>query len=88
MDSFMALSMTVLMETKGVGMEYAGMALGIVFTIAQIGSLTSPPLGNALASFNTGLPFAFWAALSLAALVCFIFIKETGLGRTGVKPRK
>jgi len=88
MDSFMALSTTVLMETKGVGMEYAGMALGIVFTIAQIGSLTSPPLGNALAGFNTGLPFAFWAALSLAALVCFIFIKETGLGRTGVKPRK
>jgi MFS family permease len=78
MDGFMAIITTMLMETKGVGIEYSGMALGIVFTIAQVGSLISPPLGNAFADINAGLPFAFWAILSVAALVTFAFIKETG----------
>jgi hypothetical protein len=78
MDGFMAIIVTMLMETKGVGMEYSGMALGIVFTIAQVGSLVSPPLGNAFADINAGLPFAFWAVLSVSALVTFAFVKETG----------
>jgi len=83
MDAFMAITVTTLMETKGVGIEHSGMALGIVFTIAQIGSLVSPPLGNALAHINAGLPFVFWAALSAAAVGMFIFVKETGWRKTG-----
>jgi MFS family permease len=82
MDAYMAVTMTMLMETKGVGLEYTGMALGIVFTIAQIGSLVSPPLGNAFAHINAGLPFVFWAVLSAAALVMLIFVKETGWRKT------
>jgi MFS family permease len=82
MDGYMALNVTLLMETRGVGIEYTGMALGIVFTIAQIGSLVSPPLGNAFANINAGLPFIFWAALSIAALGTFIFIKEPGRGKS------
>jgi len=78
MDAFMAVIVTTLMETEGVGIEHSGMALGIVFTIAQIGSLVSPPLGNSLAHINAGLPFVFWATLSAAAVVMFIFVKETG----------
>jgi NNP family nitrate/nitrite transporter-like MFS transporter len=83
MDAFMAITVTMLMETAGVGMEYAGMALGILFTIAQIGSLVSPPLGNAFAHIDAGLPFVFWAALSAAALGMLIFVKETGWRKSG-----
>jgi MFS family permease len=82
MDGYMALNVTMLMETKGVGMEYTGMALGIVFTIAQIGSLVSPPVGNAFANINAGLPFVFWAVLSLAALITFALIKQPGWRKT------
>jgi MFS family permease len=78
MDGYMALNVTLLIETKGVGIEYSGMALGIVYTIAQIGSLVGPPLGNAFADINAGLPFTVWAVLSVAALVSFVFVKEPG----------
>ncbi len=78
MDGFMAITSTMLLETEGVGPVYSGTALGIVFTIAQIGSVISPPLGNSFARINPGLPFIFWAVLSGIALVTLAFIKETG----------
>jgi MFS family permease len=87
MDGFMALNVTMLMETEGVGIEYAGMALGIIFTIAQVGNLISPPLGNAFANINAGLPFTVWAALSAAALVSFIFVKESGWRKSKEKTK-
>jgi predicted MFS family arabinose efflux permease len=82
MDGFMALVVTMLLETEGVGPEYSGIALGIVFTIAHIGSVFSPPLGNSLASFNAGFPFFFWAALSVIALVAMILCRDTGWRKT------
>jgi MFS family permease len=85
MDGFMALSVTMLMETRGVGIENMGMALGIIFTIAQTGSLFSPPAGNAFARINAGLPFTFWAVLSCVALVIFSFVRETGWRKAEVK---
>ncbi|OGO06404.1 MAG: hypothetical protein A2Y92_02565 [Chloroflexi bacterium RBG_13_57_8] len=78
MDGFMALAVTMVMETRGVVMEYAGMALGIVFMITQAANFYSPPLGNAFARIDPGLPFVFWAAFSAVALVTFVFVKETG----------
>jgi len=83
MDGFMALVTTMLLETKGVGMAYTGMAFGMIFTVAQMGSLVSPPVGNAFAHINAGLPFVFWAILSLVALGIFSFVKETGWRKTG-----
>jgi hypothetical protein len=68
----------MLMEAEGVGPRYSGTALGILFTIAQTGSVISPPLGNSFASLHRGLPFIFWAALSVAALFTLTQIKETG----------
>jgi MFS family permease len=82
MDGFMSLSTTMLLEIEGVGAEYSGMALGIVFTIVHIGSAASPPLGNSFADINLGLPFIFWASLSIVSLVTLSFIKETGWRRT------
>ena len=78
MDGFMAITTTMLLETDGVGPVYSGTALGIMFTIAQIGGVVSPPLGNSFASINPGLPFVFWAALSIVALGTLAFSKETG----------
>jgi MFS family permease len=77
MDGFMAISVTMLLETDGVKPIYSGTALGIIFTIAQVGGFVSPPLGNSFASLHPGLPFIFWAALSLAALFTLAAIKET-----------
>lgn len=78
MDSFMAIIVTMLLETEGVGAKYSGIGLGIVFTIAHIGSVGSPPLGNSLASISPGMPFFFWTALSVIALIALIFSRDTG----------
>jgi NNP family nitrate/nitrite transporter-like MFS transporter len=76
MDSFMAISVTMLFETKGVGPKDFGTAMGIVLSIAQLGAVVSPPLGNSFAGLNPGFPFTFWAALSAAALFTLAPIKE------------
>jgi len=76
-EAYYAILVTMIMETDGVGVRYAGTAMGLVFTISRIGSIVSPPLGNSLAGTNLGLPFVFWAALAAIALVGFYFVKET-----------
>jgi len=78
MDSFMAIVVTMLMETEGVGIDHAGTALGLVFTISPIGATVAAPLGNSLARISPGLPFLFWAGLSVIALGTIAFTKETG----------
>jgi MFS family permease len=76
MDGSMAVNLTMLLETEGVGPRDFGTATGILLTLSQFGSVISPPLGNSLASLNPGLPFIFWAALSAAALFTLAPIKE------------
>jgi len=78
MDGFMALLTTMLLETEGVGQKFSGLAVGIVFTIAQLGSVISPPIGGFLAGIDRHWPFIFWAALGAVALIPFFFTKETG----------
>ncbi len=77
-DGFFAISFTMSTETEGIGVVYAGTAIGLVQTILNVGSLSSPPLGNSLAEANPGFPFFLWAAFGLLALVAFCFVKETG----------
>ena len=76
MDCFMAIMVTMVLETEGVEPEDYGTAIGILLTIALVGSIVSPPLGNSLASLNPGLPFIFWATLSAAALFTIAPIKD------------
>jgi MFS family permease len=80
-DGFFAISFTMSTETAGIGVLYAGTAVGLTQTILNVGSLSSPPLGNSLAHINPGLPFIFWAAFGILALVAFCFVKETGWKR-------
>ncbi len=62
-DGYMAVFMTSVIETEGVGVAYAGTATGFVMIFGGISNLVAPPLGNSLASIAPGLPFAFWAVL-------------------------
>ncbi|MBN2240462.1 MAG: MFS transporter [Dehalococcoidales bacterium] len=78
MDGFMAINTTTLLESKGIESRYSGTALGMIFTIGHIGSISSPPIGNSFAGIHPGLPFTFWAVLSVLGLVMLVFVKETG----------
>lgn len=80
-DGFMAISFTMSIETKGIGVLYAGTAVGLVQTIFNVGPVISPSLGNSLAETNPGFPFFLWAAFGLLALVAFCFVRETGWRR-------
>ena len=77
-DGFMAICLTMSTETEGIGVAYAGTAIGLVQTIFNVGPVISPPLGNSLADTNPGLPFFLWAAFGLLALLAFCFVRETG----------
>jgi cyanate permease len=74
-DGFMAIFMTMIMETRGVG-QYAGSAMGMIMVFYRLGGLTTPPLGNSLASIDAGLPFLFWAAVGALALIGFYYVHE------------
>jgi cyanate permease len=80
-DGFMAICLTMSTETKGIGVVYAATAMGMAQTVMNVGSLSSPPLGNSLAVISPGCPFLLWAAFGLLALVAFVFVKETGWRR-------
>ena len=81
-DMVWAVAATMTVETEGIGAAYAGTAVGIVHAFTRVGYTFAPPAGNAFVSINAGLPFVFWAGLSLLALVVFLFVRETGRGRT------
>jgi len=80
-DGFMAVALTISTETDGVGVVYAGTAMGLTQTLMNVGPIISPALGNSLADpANPASPYPFflWAAFGLLALVAFCFVKETG----------
>jgi MFS family permease len=71
-----ALLHVLIFEMKEVGSLYAGTAIGLVSTIGMVGSFLAPPLGNSLALINYGLPFIFWAGLSVLGLPLLFLLKE------------
>lgn len=75
-DAFMAMFMTKVIETDGVGPVYAGTATGFAIAIANIGNLLAPPLGNSLAAWSPSAPFAFWSGLSFLGFLCLLGIAE------------
>jgi cyanate permease len=81
-DGFMGVALTMSTETKGVGVVYAGTAVGLTQTILNLGSFAAPPLGNSLEQANANFPFFLWAAFGLLALVAFCFVRETGRKRS------
>jgi cyanate permease len=80
-DGFMAIALTISTETEGVGVVYAGTAMGLTQTLMSVGGLISPALGNSLADpANPAAPYPFfvWAAFGMLGLIAFCFVKETG----------
>jgi NNP family nitrate/nitrite transporter-like MFS transporter len=75
-DGYMALTMTAMMEIKGVGARYAGTATGFLMAVMGIGAVLSPPLGNSMATFGLSAPFAFWAGLALVGFGGYWFVRE------------
>jgi len=75
-DGFMAIILSMIIEVKGVGGDYAGTAAALVLAISQLGSFVAPPLGNSLAGFHPGLPFVLWGALALVTPISLYLVKE------------
>jgi MFS family permease len=78
-EAYFGISITMLIETKGVGPAYAGTALGLVIMFSGLGGFFSPPIGNGLAEINPHFGLLFWLGLAIATLVIFFFTTETGL---------
>lgn len=77
-DMVWAVAATMVVETVGIGPAYAGTAVGLFHAFTRVGYTFAPPAGNSFAPIGAGLPFIFWAGLSLLALVAFLFVAETG----------
>jgi cyanate permease len=77
-DGFMAVFITMILETDGIGPSYAGTAVGFVMIFGGIGNLIAPPLGNSLALTAPGLPFIFWAGMAVVGFIGIYLAKERG----------
>jgi MFS family permease len=75
-DAFMAIYITMVIETDGVGPVYAGTATGLTLAISGVGNFIAPPLGNSLAVFWPGAPFVFWAGLTVLGMVCLSLVRK------------
>lgn len=84
-DGYMAVYFTMVTESKGIGVLFAGTAMGLASTFSRIGGLVAPPVGNSLASFGLSLPFLFWSGMALVGLVCLLYAEE-GEGKTSHSP--
>lgn len=75
-DGYMAITMTAMMEVKGVGARYAGTATGLLMAVMGIGAVLAPPVGNSLAAISSSAPFVFWAGLALLGFGGYWFVRE------------
>jgi cyanate permease len=81
-DGFMAITMTAIIEEKGIGARFAGSATGLNMSALGIANVFAPPVGNWLAKFGSGLPFLFWAFLVFFGFVGYLFMRPTAAGST------
>ena len=80
-DGFMAITMTAIIEEKGIGARLAGSAIGLNMSIIGIANVFAPPIGNLLAGFGTGLSFLFWASLVCLGFIGYLFMQRPEAGR-------
>ena len=79
-DGFMAITMTAIIEEKGIGARFAGTAIGLNMSVMGIANVFAPPIGNWLAGFGKGLPFLFWASLPLLGWIGYLFMRTSQRG--------
>jgi hypothetical protein len=75
-DGFMATMMTQIIELRGIGVLYAGTAVGTVMAFSSIAGVIAPALGNSMAAYAPGLPFLFWASLGLVGFLGLYLLRE------------
>ena len=75
-DGFMALTMTAIIEEKGIGARFAGTAIGLNMSVLGVAGVFAPPIGTWLAGFGTGLPFLFWASLVFLGFTGYLFMRR------------
>jgi MFS family permease len=75
-DGFMAITMTAIIEVKGVGARFAGSATGLAMSVMGLANFFAPPVGNWLAKFGSGLPFLFWASFVFLGFVAYLFLRQ------------
>jgi MFS family permease len=64
----------IIIEMKGVGGNYGATAMGLASTISMVGAALAPPIGNSFAHAGAGMPFLFWAGLSLLSLIPLLLV--------------
>ena len=79
-DAFMSVFITRLMESRGIGPEYSGGALGLAMTGMRIGGAIAPPSGNALASFGSRAPFLSWTLFCVISILVFAQLRDAREG--------
>jgi MFS family permease len=77
-EAVAAVRITMTMEMQGVGMVYAGTAMGLTSMIGSAGNLFGPPLGNKFASILPAYGFVFWCAMGVLSVIIAFLIKDTG----------
>jgi Na+/melibiose symporter-like transporter len=75
-DGYMANLYSITMETEGIGAKYTGTAMGLIYTLARLGSITSPIIGNSLATISPTLAFIFWGGLGATCSSIVYFLRE------------
>jgi cyanate permease len=75
-DGFMAVLVTTIIESEGIGQDYSGSAVGLAMLFSAIGNIFSPPIGNSIAEQQLNAPFLFWASMAALAFIASTFIKE------------
>jgi nitrate/nitrite transporter NarK len=84
-DSFMAILNASVLEVEGVSDVYAGTAIGFATMIRNLGGTFSPPVGNSLTAIGDSVPFLFWGAMGLFAVIMLAFVLKADKGAV---PRK
>ena len=75
-DGYVAILTTMVIETKGIGARYAGIAIGVVFSFGNLGIFLIATMGNALANINLRFAFFFWAICFGIAMLILHTIKN------------
>jgi NNP family nitrate/nitrite transporter-like MFS transporter len=82
-DGFMAITMTAIIEVKGVGARFAGSATGLAMSVMGLANFIAPPVGNWLTKFGAALPFLFWASFVFLGCVAYLFLRQPEFESTG-----
>ncbi len=77
-QTVIALSLALPIEMEKIGPIYGATGIGLLVIGQQLGGFLMPILGGNLAEINQSWPFIFWAIVSLMALLCVFWVKETG----------